>query len=91
LSGPRWLRFDWDDDNIGHIARHNYTPEEVEEVFGNWHTLQRSREGRYLACGQTDAGRMTVVVYERRRGAMRVATAREMDGGERQIFRKARR
>jgi hypothetical protein len=25
--------FDWDDDNIFHIERHDFTPEEVEEVF----------------------------------------------------------
>lgn len=25
--------FEWDDDNIIHIARHAFTPEEVEEVF----------------------------------------------------------
>jgi len=25
--------FDWDDDNVLHIARHQFTPEEVEEVL----------------------------------------------------------
>ena len=33
MSGPPWLRFEWDDANIDYIARHNYTPDEVEEVF----------------------------------------------------------
>ena len=27
------LEPDWDDDNIGHIARHGITPEQVEEVY----------------------------------------------------------
>jgi hypothetical protein len=25
--------FDWDDDNLFHIDRHDFSPEEVEEVF----------------------------------------------------------
>ncbi|MBS1873463.1 MAG: BrnT family toxin [Acidobacteria bacterium] len=76
--------------NVGHIARHNYLPDEVEAVFGNSHTVHKTREGRYIARGHTDEGRMTVVVYERRRGAIRVATAREMDAGERHAFRRTR-
>jgi len=27
------LAFEWDDDNIFHIGPHEFTPEEVEEVF----------------------------------------------------------
>jgi uncharacterized DUF497 family protein len=29
------LVFDWDKANLAHIARHNVTPEEVEQVFAN--------------------------------------------------------
>jgi len=27
--------FDWDDDNTLHIERHQFTPDEVEEVFAD--------------------------------------------------------
>ncbi len=27
------LEFEWDDDNIAHLARHGITPDEVEELF----------------------------------------------------------
>lgn len=29
------IRFDWDEANIGHIARHGVTPEEAEESMLN--------------------------------------------------------
>jgi hypothetical protein len=36
--------FEWDDDNIFHIARHEFTPEEVEEVFaGDYGSGERAR------------------------------------------------
>jgi len=29
------IRFDWDEANVEHIARHNVTPQEIEQVFAN--------------------------------------------------------
>jgi hypothetical protein len=29
--------FEWDDDNILHVDRHQFTPEEAEEVFAGDH------------------------------------------------------
>ena len=43
--------FDWDDDNILHIERHKFTPEEVEEVFAEDHKVRRTRQKRYIALG----------------------------------------
>jgi len=31
----RTARFDWDDANTAHIARHSVTPKEVEQAFAN--------------------------------------------------------
>ena len=31
----RATKFDWDNQNTGHIARHGVTPEEVEQAFAN--------------------------------------------------------
>jgi hypothetical protein len=48
--------FDWDDDNLFHIARHEFTPE-VEEVFAGNHKVRRARQKRYIALGETLDGR----------------------------------
>jgi hypothetical protein len=58
--------FEWDDANILHIARHDFTPEEVEEVLAGGHKVRRGRQNRYLALGQTFDGRLAFVVFERK-------------------------
>jgi len=51
----------WPEDRIEHIARHNVTPEEVEEVCFGQALVQRAKsEGDnpiYYVLGQTFAGR----------------------------------
>jgi hypothetical protein len=56
LSGARWLKFDWDDSNVEHIARHNYVPEELEELFAERHEIRRTGNGRYLAMDRLAQG-----------------------------------
>jgi len=76
----RAAKFDWDDANTGHIARHDVTPEEVEQAFANdplavLAVQKRSSEERVLCAGLTDAGRALQFVYTIRRGRIRVVTA----------------
>jgi uncharacterized protein len=81
--------FDWDDDNILHIERHRFSPEEVEEVFAGAHQVRRTRQRRYIAFGETLDGRLAFVVFRRLPGgAIRVVTARDMDDSERRLFRR---
>jgi uncharacterized protein len=81
--------FEWDDDNIFHIERHEFTPEEVEEVFANDHKVRRTRQKRYVALGETLNGRLAFVVFRRLSGGLvRVITARDMDASERRLFRR---
>ena len=54
--------FDWDDDNILHIERHQFTPDEVEEVFAGHHKIRRTRQRRYIALGATFDRRLVFVV-----------------------------
>jgi uncharacterized DUF497 family protein len=72
-------RFDWDDANTGHIARHKVAPEEVEQAFANDPLVLdvelRSGEERILCAGRTDTGRALMFVYTRRRDKIRVVTA----------------
>jgi len=76
----RAAKFDWDDANTGHIARHDVTPEEVEQAFANDPLVvlavqMRSGERRVLCTGLTDAGRALQFVYTMRRGGIRIVTA----------------
>ena len=81
--------FEWDDGNIVHIGRHQFTPEEVEEVFAGDHKVRRARQKRYIALGETFDGRLAFVVFRRLPGGLiRVITARDMDEGERRLFRR---
>jgi len=50
--------FEWDDENIVHIGRHQFTPEEVEEVFAGDHRVRRAGQKRYVALGETFDGRL---------------------------------
>jgi uncharacterized DUF497 family protein len=81
--------FDWDDDNIFHIERHEFTPEEVEEVFAGNYKVRRARQKLYIALGETLDGRLAFVVFRRSRGGViRVVTARDMEDKERRLFRR---
>ena len=72
-------QFDWNQANIGHIARHAVTPAEVEQAFANGLRCVvdyiRQNERRSNGIGTTDAGRELVVVFTMRRGRVRTVTA----------------
>jgi uncharacterized DUF497 family protein len=81
--------FEWDDDNLSHIERHEYTPEEVEEVFVGNYKIRRTREKLHPAFGETHDGRLAFVVFRRlRAGVIRVITARDMEDKERRLYRR---
>lgn len=79
--------FWWDDHNTDHIANHGVEPYEAEEVVVNDPWIKRVGEGKYLAYGQTDAGRYLLVVFspkESRR--LRIVTARDMTASEKRHY-----
>jgi len=87
----RRFEFEWDEGNEEHIARHNISSEEVEEVFRSRIHLLHSRLGRYAALGQTEVGRYLFCVFERKgQGLIRVLTAREMEDSERKLYKRKR-
>lgn len=73
------MDFQWDEANIGHIARHGITAEEAEEVFYGdpvWLFFQESEgEFRRVIVGSTEAGQILTVVYTLRHSQIRVITA----------------
>ena len=74
-------QFEWDERNAGHVALHNVTPNEVEQVIANdpisLEVTIRKGERRTVCAGWTDSGRVLKVVYTVRDGRIRVVTAHE--------------
>lgn len=74
------LIFDWDEHNIGHIALHQVEPDEAEQGVLNRPmdlTVElRGGEERLTQVGETDAGRILIVVTANTgSGKLRVITA----------------
>ena len=71
--------FDWNEANISHIAEHGISPSEAEQVvLNNPLDLQfqlRNGEERIAQVGETDAGRILVVITTMRDDLIRVVTA----------------
>jgi uncharacterized DUF497 family protein/predicted DNA binding CopG/RHH family protein len=72
-------KFDWDQANIRHIAEHDVSPDEAEQVIRNEPfeiDFQRyEEEDRTSELGETNSGRILVVVSTTRGSAIRVVTA----------------
>jgi uncharacterized DUF497 family protein len=70
MSGLNFNSIVWDRDddphgNVQHIARHNLTMEDVEDVFQNPTGTDVSRtSGRPLVFGETRTGRYIMVAYD---------------------------
>ncbi|MFN0168186.1 MAG: BrnT family toxin [Bryobacteraceae bacterium] len=75
------FEFDWDNANIGHVARHGVLPEEAEHVILNdpvdlgLEIIEG--EERYLNLGATANGRVLLVVTTWREDRVRIVTAFE--------------
>ena len=81
--------FEWGYGNVNHIGGHQFTPEEVEEVFAGDHKVRKTRQGLYIALGETLDGRLAFVVFRRLpKGLIRAVTARDMEDRERRLFRR---
>jgi uncharacterized DUF497 family protein len=88
-------QFEWDEENIGHLARHGITPVEAEQVLLNWQidldSYVRNGEERIIQAGETDRGRVLVVVSTIRNGKTRVVTAWPAKEGIRRYFETQKR
>ena len=87
--------FEWDEANAHkNWERHRVSPEEAEDVFFNDPLVVRSdirrsrREKRYLALGQTSAGRCLFVAFTVRGSRVRVVSVRDMNRRERSAYAK---
>lgn len=85
--------FDWDDANADKVwRRHRVTAKECEEAFGNAPLLfaddrrHSVTEARYHAIGQSDAGRVLLMVFMLRKNAIRIISARPANRRERKEY-----
>lgn len=73
--------FEWDDGNVGHLARHGILPFEAEDAILDPHAImveiQAESEECVKAVGVTAGGRIIVVVFTLRGEAIRPITACE--------------
>ncbi len=82
--------FEWDDNNIEHIARHGVFPDEVEDVaFDDDPWIRKGRKGTRYMLGYTVAGRYLFVVYVLQgKGIARVITSMDMDDKTKKLYKK---
>lgn len=86
---------DWDDANIKHIAEHNLTPAETEEVLLS-DPLEYdfdpdvNGEPRWTYLGETVAGRILVVVIAMRGEKARVVTAYDAERRDKLLYLETR-
>lgn len=85
--------FQWDDGNILHLALgHGVEPEEAEEIFALTPLFRKTRRGHYVAFGPTRAGRLLVIVFEKKaQGVIRAITGWDMDVAERRYYQRHRK
>ena len=88
------LRFDWDEANAGHIAAHDVSREEVEQVFDHdERDLEYdvvNGEERWTVIGETDADRVLIVVFTMRIDRVRVVTAFDASSRMRAAYRSTK-
>ena len=78
----------WDTWNVPHIARHQVSPEEVEDVFQGEPVTSDTYKGRLRVVGPTRSGRMLTVILapEAEEGVYYPVTARPADRRERRNY-----
>jgi uncharacterized DUF497 family protein len=92
---PHGIEFEWDEANTKHIAIHEVTPAEFEQVLSNEpldldYELIDSEE-RYRAVGLTSGDRLLSVVFTVRDGKVRGITAFPASARDRKAFMESTR
>jgi uncharacterized DUF497 family protein len=75
---PSDLDFEWDHENVRHLARHRIEPAEVEELFRNGPVIKgydvKEGEDRWTVLGATFSVRVLVLIFTVRNEKLRVIT-----------------
>jgi len=83
--------FDWDEQNVRHIATHGIRPQEAEEAFLDPNAVTRETgvyddEYREALIGITRRGRLVLVIIAERGRLFRVVSAYEATGREETLY-----
>lgn len=82
--------FEWDENNVEHLAHHGITPQEVQELYDGRIVHRRGgtrRPGRVRILGRTASGRYLALVIEPKEGDLiRPFTGWEMEQHERELY-----
>jgi len=88
--------FQWNEGNIDkNLLKHQVQNWECEQIFFNEplivlddpkHSLS---EKRLAAFGQTDAGRLLIIIFTKREKLLRVISARDMNRKEKKFYEKS--
>lgn len=89
------MRFDWDEANVRHIARHGVKPDEAEQVLRNdpfdLNYDVVDGEERWTSIGHSDGFRVLLVVWTiRGDDLVRVVTARKAAKPARAVYLRTR-
>jgi uncharacterized protein len=86
------IKFEFDDQNLNHIAQHKVSRREVIQAFRGRNVILPSEdvdgESRFKLFGKTAKGRFLVVVFTLRKGRIRPITAYTMNRKERGLYAK---
>lgn len=85
--------YQWDAGNLNKLASHNVSREEAVEAFENssleLDTQVEEGEFRYPVIGETDGGRVLVVIWTDRGDLIRIVNAFEASPSQVRRFRNA--
>ncbi|HEY7095665.1 MAG TPA: hypothetical protein VH437_03000 [Terriglobales bacterium] len=93
-QSERTLVFEWDETNIRRLGRKRITPDEVEQCYSTdplvWKELLTDGQTRFLALGESDAGRRLAFVFMLPRGQvrLRLITAYPMTRAQQEIYER---
>ena len=59
------IKFEWDEWNIEHIAKHHVVRAEVEQIFARAVRAKKSYKDRLIVFGKTKSRRLLAVVLEK--------------------------
>lgn len=83
----------WDSWNVAHIARHEVTPNEVEEVCHGEYIVRQTYDDRLLLIGPTLSGRILAVILDptKKVGVYYPVTSRPASRKERGLYKNESR
>jgi len=87
-------KMSWDQETIDHIANHRVLPEEVEQLLfydENPPIIMRGKDGRFLAYGETEGGRLLFVVWVFKNRKTKIITARDISKKEKRFYQRRKR